>query len=138
MKSYPNFKSKQKVSAQRVKQLRNNCTPEEALVRKYLLGKGIKHVFQKGFIKGNCFCIVDFYLPKPYKLCIEIDGPYHRTPEQRKKDSYKDYYLMKTRGFRVLRIVNGDVHNGSYTKKIENLLKAILCQRGIPTPERWE
>ena len=67
---------------------------------------GIKFVSQKGFIAGNNFCIVDFYLPKPYKLCIEIDGGYHSTQEQKKRDSNRTSYLENERGFRVVRFSN--------------------------------
>lgn len=66
---------------------------------------------QKGFYKGEFHCIVDFYLPKPLKTCIEIDGGYHDTPKQKYKDYWKDKYLTEVRGFKVIRIKNEDVKN---------------------------
>lgn len=69
---------------------------------------GIKYIFQKGFIQGTLTCIVDFYIPSPHKICIEIDGGYHDTKTQKKKDKYRDDYLRK-RGFNVVRIKNEDV-----------------------------
>jgi hypothetical protein len=41
----------------------------------------IHYMFQKGFIQGKYYCIVDFYLPKPYNICIEIDGKYNLSDE---------------------------------------------------------
>ncbi len=65
----------------------------------------IKFIFQKAFIKGDYYCIVDFYLPRPYKLCIEVDGGYHFSDEMRKKDAAKNAYL-KSRNLKVLRLSN--------------------------------
>lgn len=86
--------------------------PTEAeLVLMAELRKGkIKFVFQKGFISGDFYCIVDFYLPKPHKLVIEVDGGYHATPEQKRKDWARDKYLTG-RGLRVVRFTNQQVLN---------------------------
>jgi len=62
-------------------------------------------MFQKGFIGKFNHVIVDFYLPK-HKLCIEIDGGYHNTEEQKKKDTNRDNYLIKMRRFRVVHLTN--------------------------------
>lgn len=85
-----------------------NATPSELIFKEKLENSNIRFLFQKGFIKGNFHCIVDFYLPAPHKLCIELDGSYHDTAEQQFKDNRKDRYL-KSRGFSVLRIKNQDV-----------------------------
>jgi very-short-patch-repair endonuclease len=45
-------------------------------------------------------------LPKPYKLCIEIDGDVHDSFEQKIKDNKKDWYLKNLRKFNVLRLTN--------------------------------
>lgn len=88
--------------------LLNNMTYSELIFKQLLDELGIRYLSQKGFIKGNGFYIVDFYIPKPYKLCIEIDGGYHSLPKQIIKDKNKDRYLI-SRGFRVLRISNNQV-----------------------------
>ncbi len=104
------FKDKQKTLFERKHSLVRRATDSELLFKKKLSILGIRFMFQKAFISGNGYYIVDFYLPKPYKICIEIDGGYHNSPEQKRKDYYKDKYL-KERGFSVVRIKNEDVEN---------------------------
>lgn len=69
---------------------------------------GLKYISQKGFMTKNSFIIADFYLPKPHKLVIEVDGGYHE--HQKNYDRWKDRYY-KSRGFKVLRIKNESVLN---------------------------
>jgi len=83
-------------------------TPSELIFKDRLDKIGIKYIFQKGFIAGNNFCIADFYIPKPYKIVIEIDGGYHKSNKQIKRDKHKDIYY-KSRGFKVIHIDNKDV-----------------------------
>lgn len=101
------IKDKQKTLFQRLKKLRNNPTIAELQVKFFLDHLKVKYIFQKGFISGNAYVIVDFYLPKPYKICIEVDGEYHLSKQQIQKDKWKDNYL-KNRGFKVVRIKNCD------------------------------
>lgn len=103
------FKEKQKLLFKYSQQLRKNPTEAELKFKSRLDSLGIKYIFQKCFIQGNNFCIVDFYLPKPYKICIEIDGEYHETVEQKRKDYYRDKYLTEERRFKVIRIKNSEV-----------------------------
>jgi very-short-patch-repair endonuclease len=100
-------KDKQKTLFQRLKKLRSNPTVAELQIKKILDHLKVKYIFQKGFISGNAYVIVDFYLPKPYKICIEVDGEYHSYGQQVQKDKWKDNYL-KDRGFKVVRIKNCD------------------------------
>ena len=102
------FKDKQKTLFSRIKYLREHSTTAERMFKSLLDKLEIKYIFQKSFIKGNAYVIVDFYLPKPYKLCIEIDGGYHLT--QKSKDNRKDEYL-KSRGFKILRFTNDEVNS---------------------------
>ena len=104
------FKEKQKTLFKRQLELRKNPTEAELQFKAKLDAKGLKYIFERGFIVGDFYCFVDFYLPKPYKICFEIDGGYHSTDEQKRKDWAKDQYL-KSRGFKVVRIKNEDVPN---------------------------
>lgn len=113
---YPTFKEKQKTLFKRQSDLRDKPTPAEQEFKRLLDQQGIKYIFQKAFLK-DYYCIVDFYLPKPYKICIEIDGSIHDTDEQMKKDYWRDKYLQ-SRGFRVIRIRNENV----FKPQIINLL----------------
>ena len=74
-----------------------------------MLEKDIDHIFQKGIIDGKNFIIVDFFIPC-LKLVIEIDGGYHYTESQRRRDYYKDKHC-KERGFDIIRIDNKDILN---------------------------
>lgn len=70
----------------------------------------IKYIRQKGFLKdANCCYITDFYLPKPHKIVIEIDGEYH---QQRQLNDWKrDWYFKYKRGIKTVRFKNEEVIN---------------------------
>lgn len=102
---------KQRQNNKRRIELLNNPTKSESKFKAILDSFGIKNLPQKGFISGNGFYIVDFYLPKPFKICIEIDGEIHNTIKCKCKDIRKDFYLSKERGFKVIRIKNKDVNS---------------------------
>lgn len=91
------------------KRLISNPTVYETKFKKLLDEINIRYMFQKGFIKGDLHCIVDFYLPKPYKLCIEIDGEYHNELSQVAKDINRNKYLGGFREFTVLHFTNKEV-----------------------------
>lgn len=72
---------------------------------------GVRYLQQKGFMSGiRTFVIADFYIPKPHKLVIEVDGEYHKAHQG--YDEWKDNYY-KSRGFKVLRLSNEVVLNSS-------------------------
>lgn len=99
------FKEKQKTLFKRQKSLREHSTKSELVFLEKLKKLNVKFIFQKGFIEGPNYCIVDFYLPK-LKLVIEVDGGYHDTPKRKKRDENVNDYLRSYRHFRVLRITN--------------------------------
>lgn len=76
----------------------------------------IKH---KGFIKR--FYIVDFCDPIS-KVIFEIDGGYHSTKEQQKKDYYRTQDLNSL-GYRVYRITNEQVYQGYTTALLNKVYK---------------
>lgn len=90
-------------------ELKRKATPAERHFKVTLRRLGIKNIFQKGFISGR-ICIVDFYIPK-YKICVELDGGYHFTPEQQRRDYYRTEYLTKKRGLKVIRFTNEEAFN---------------------------
>ncbi len=100
------MKSKRKVVTARVLKLRENATWAEKIFNdKMKQACPVKYKFQRGFIKGGYFAIVDFYVPSR-KLCIEVDGEYHNTPEQQRKDKHRDNWLKTVRKLIVKRITN--------------------------------
>lgn len=106
-------KEKQSLCAKRRNKLIKKATGAELIFKDKLDQMKIRYMFQKGFIAGNNFCIVDFYLPKPYKLCIEIDGGYHSTEEQQIRDTNRTNYLERQRGFKVIRFTNEEAETFS-------------------------
>ena len=103
------FKEKQKDFAQKCRNdLLNKPTECELLYKKYLKDNKIKFEFQKIiYNKEGSFYIVDFYIPV-FKLIIEIDGGYHKTPEQDLKDRHRSFEL-RSMGYHLIRITNEEV-----------------------------
>ncbi len=105
-KKYPlSMKSKRRTVTGRVMDLRKRATMSELQFKDKLTAMGYKFKFQRGFIKGGYYAIVDFFIPK-LKLAIEVDGGYHDEPRQKKKDDYRDNWLRTVRGVEVLRLTN--------------------------------
>jgi len=109
-----NFKDKQILCSKRRARLLKHPTKSELRFKKRLEAANIKFMFQKGFIQGDNFCIADFYLPKPLKIVIEIDGSYHNGQQQQTRDHNKDAYY-KQRKFTVIRIKNSEVNTFDLT-----------------------
>lgn len=87
------------------RELRSRKTPSELHIENLLQKLNIRYQDQKVFYADEMLVLADFYLPKPYKIVIEVDGEYHENPKQKWRDYYKDRYYEK-RGFSVLRITN--------------------------------
>jgi len=121
---YSNKREKQSVGSRRRNILLEKRTAAELIFEEKLKLLHIKYIPQKLFISGKNMVITDFYIPKPHKLCIEIDGEYHLLPEQIKRDKNRTDYLNK-RNFKVARITNDkafsmsvdDVYDLIYSKK---------------------
>lgn len=90
----------------RSNQLKLSPTASELRVKSLLESSGVRFMFQKGFCNNCSHFIVDFYFPKPRRLCLEIDGPIHNTKSQRDYDLVRDLFLRNERGLRVIRLLN--------------------------------
>ncbi|MBE2255852.1 MAG: DEAD/DEAH box helicase [Ignavibacteria bacterium] len=67
---------------------------------------------------------VDFYLPQA-KLVIEIDGQQHKLDEViRVSDNTRDNYLS-SKGITTIRITTNELQNGTYTIKVDTILKHL-------------
>ena len=53
--------------------------------------------------------IIDFYIPKPDNLIFEIDGGYHKSPEQISYDKKRDGILKRKGIGKTIRITNETV-----------------------------
>ena len=108
------------------KMLRNNPTPHEQLLWKFLKGsqRGLKFRRQHGI--GSY--IVDFYAAS-LKLIIELDGEPHI--HNKEYDQMRETYLA-SQGCTVLRFWNGELKNIDLVlKKID---KYILHLKNHPQP----
>ena len=96
-----------------VKKLRENITDAEKEFEKNLKTIGIGYVFQQKISPDSKkFYVMDFYVPDK-KICFEIDGNYHSTEEQIKKDNKRTRDLQKL-GIKVIRIPNKEVFMNSH------------------------
>lgn len=98
------------------KDLRNHCTPAEAELWIYLQHTKLGQKFRRQHSVGRY--ILDFYCPQS-KLCIELDGDQHYTPEGQRYDRRRSKFLASL-GIRVIRFENEDVFN-----KLPDVLGAI-------------
>ncbi len=105
-----------------------NMTSAELKFQHIAILKGLKlkpqykiNIFNKSKSRIEKFYFADFCDIKN-KLVFEIDGDYHFTDEQQKKDLKRTKDITKA-GFKVFRLTNEDVFNGRTT---EFLHKAYL------------
>ncbi len=96
----------QSILAKRRNKLLANMTTAEKRILELLTQMNERFISQKGFFSIRTHYIVDFYLPKRKKLCLEVDGPYHLDQAQIEYDKRRDKFLTDSRGFRVIRITN--------------------------------
>jgi leucyl-tRNA synthetase len=94
------------------KELREKITPAEAAFKKKLAQHKLRYQFQRPFFSKTFQCIADFYFKqdKP-NIVVEIDGMYHQTDEQKRKDEYRSKWLIENRGCRIIRFTNEKVLN---------------------------
>lgn len=88
---------------ERRKKLRNNLTPAEAFLWKYLQQKKL---YGKKFRRQHSITnyIVDFYCPSE-KLIVELDGEIHNNISQQNYD-FERTQKLESLGFKVIRFEN--------------------------------
>jgi len=88
------------------KELRNNLTPAEATMWKYLQNSKLDgKKFRRQHSVGNY--ILDFYCPSE-KLCIEVDGSCHQDDSAQANDQKRTDFL-NSKGIKVIRFDNSEV-----------------------------
>jgi very-short-patch-repair endonuclease len=97
-------------------------TPAERAAKKVLRSLKVRFVPQQvvHYDRGK-FYILDIYIPNQ-KLAIEIDGGYHTTEEQQKKDELRTSRLNKM-GIEVVRYTNEEALDPMFVDDIKFLLK---------------
>lgn len=106
------------------RQLRNNPTPSERKLWRYLKGRQFHGlVFHRQHGIGRY--IVDFYCPK-LRLVIEVDGSVHENSEVQKYDAIRRKFLEESCYLRVVRFTNDEVMEDveEVLKKMEKIVTA--------------
>lgn len=93
---------------QKSRYLRNNMTPEERILWKYLRRKRINNRrFLRQYVVETF--ILDFYCPE-IKLGIEVDGNHHKKEGFLKHDQFRGE-ILKDNGIKLLRFTNYQIQN---------------------------
>ena len=96
---------------------------EKAAIRNCEL-LGYKVVRQQPIATGRKLYFADIYLPE-LKVIMEIDGGYHYTGKQKRKDSNRSAGIWRM-GYHVVRLSNHDARNINTVKaKIELIKKNV-------------
>lgn len=92
--------------------LRKKATLSEIAFKKALKSHKIKCQFQRPFHSKSFKCIADFFFKSDNtKIVVEIDGGYHNSEEQIRKDKYREKWLTENRGCHIIRFTNAEVLN---------------------------
>lgn len=92
------------------KNLKRDATSAEKHFKKKLDSYDIRFKFQKYFYNETFQCIIDFFIKTGnVKICVEIDGGYHSTDRQARKDEYRSDWLRKQRDCKIIRFDNEEV-----------------------------
>lgn len=92
------------------KGLLNKPTKQEMIVMEMLNSMGVKFIFQHRIDCVEKTFFVDFYIPKPYRVIIEVDGYRHFTKHGKKKDKARSKLIARDRpGVEIMRFSNGFV-----------------------------
>jgi very-short-patch-repair endonuclease len=122
-KEQKDFKKRNEIIQEYRRELIQKITPAEKNVFAYLTKRDIPFKFQHPIIVStNQFYLVDFYFEKK-RLAVEIDGGYHFTDEQERRDANRTRNLGLC-NVRVVRFTNEETEDESkFMKTLELLLK---------------
>ena len=96
----------------------------EKVAYRLLVGMGLEVIRQYPINTGRHVYFADLYIPA-LRLIVEIDGGYHCSKDQRRKDSNRSANIRRL-GYHVCRLSNGDARNVSKLQaKIKMMQKRI-------------
>lgn len=117
---------KLKFIQQEADRMRENPTEGEVRFKDFCDRYGIEYEFQKPLLIGGRGIILDFSIisegnpkykeSKKRKIAVEIDGEYHETEEQKKKDKARTKTL-KGNHYSVFRLTNEETKTDSVIKR---------------------
>lgn len=100
--------------------LLEHTTGAEAAACRALHEAGIKYISQYPIVTGRQTFFADIYIPS-LRLVLEIDGGYHFTPEQRRRDANRSA-AMRRLGYHIYRLTNAEARRpGRVVAKIARL-----------------
>ena len=88
---------------------------------------GYRVVIQQPILTGRKMYFADIYLPD-LKTIVEIDGDYHYTSNQKRKDSNRSAGIWRM-GYHVVRLSNHDARNINKIKAKIALIKNRLNEK---------
>lgn len=118
-------------NSKRRNELLEKSTSAEKSVCVVLSKMKIEHIRQYPIWTGRKQYYADIYIPK-YKLVFELDGIYHFTKEQKKKDENRSAGIRRL-GYHVCRLQNKDAYNPA---KIIAKLKRYTDNIGIKNAKK--
>lgn len=105
---------------QRRMELMSRTSDAEKAAYKNLVRLGYQTVRQKPISTGRRIYFADLYIPE-LKCIVEIDGGYHNTCSQRRKDGNRSQGLWRM-GYHVLRLSNRDARDIDKVRRKLSLL----------------
>ena len=97
-------------------------TDKEEIIRKILLKSGLQFLQQKIVHFNDRFYIIDFYIKKPYKVCLEIDGWQH-LGNRVDYDVERTLRLEQDKKLKVVRFRNDEIKE---TPEFESILISTI------------
>lgn len=123
------FKNIKQIANEFADENRRMATPAAKHFKKLLTLSGFRFKSEKIVYKEVSFYIVDFYIPDR-NLCIELDGGYHNTPEQKAKDVERDRF-MESKGYHNWRMTNEEALALTRDEVVAKIKSFIPKQRNI-------
>lgn len=122
---FPSFSTRNTIKKMDYRlELLHKSTPAEKSVCRILEEMGVKFVRQMPVRTGRKTFYADIYIPS-LRLVIEVDGGYHFTQEQKRKDENRSACLRRM-GLHIYRICN---RRATSPKAVSALLKRFVSRQ---------
>lgn len=114
-----------KTSKALIRQIRcdllSHTTDAEKAATKICIRLGYKIIQQQPIVTGRKLYFADIYLPE-IKTIVELDGAYHFTKDQKRKDNNRSSGIWRL-GYHVVRLNNHDARNPQKVKAKLDMIK---------------
>ena len=114
-----------KISKALIRQIRcdllSHTTDAEKAAANICVQLGYKVIQQQPIVTGKKLYFADIYLPE-IKTIVELDGAYHFTKDQKRKDNNRSSGIWRL-GYHVVRLNNPDARNPQKVKAKLDMIK---------------